>query len=77
MNVPAIMGWMYALIKVFIAEKTARKFHPMANGVNLAAEFKNSGLGGNQLPKEYGGEGGNGDGKMKDIPGLINVLKFE
>ncbi|KUI59698.1 Phosphatidylinositol transfer protein SFH5 [Cytospora mali] len=76
-NVPAIMGWMYALIKVFIAEKTAKKFHPMANGANLAAEFKESNLDAKQLPKEYGGEGGSGDGKMKDIPGLVSVLKFE
>lgn len=76
-NVPAIMGWMYAVIKVFIAEKTAKKFHPMANGVNLAAEFKTSGLDESQLPKEYGGQGGSGDGKMKDIPGLVNGLKFE
>lgn len=76
-NVPAIMGWMYALIKVFIAEKTAKKFHPMANGANLAAEFKTSSMEEKQLPKEYGGEGGSGDGKMKDIPGLVNVLKFE
>lgn len=71
------MGWMYALIKVFIAEKTAKKFHPMANGANLAAEFKSSGLDETQLPKEYGGQGGSGDGKMKDIPGLVNELKFE
>lgn len=76
-NVPAIMGWMYAVIKVFIAEKTAKKFHPMANGANLAAEFKTGGLDEKQLPKEYGGEGGSGDGKMKDIPGLINELKFD
>lgn len=72
------MGWMYAVIKVFIAEKTAKKFHPMANGSNLAAEFKTNGaLDPKLLPKEYGGEGGSGDGKMKDIPGLINELKFE
>lgn len=76
-NVPAVMGWMYALIKVFIAPKTAKKFHPMANGGNLAAEFKTSGLDEKQLPKEYGGEGGSGDGKMKDVPGLISELKFE
>lgn len=72
------MGWMYAVIKVFIAEKTAKKFHPMANGANLAAEFKaTSSLDEKLLPKEYGGEGGPGDGKMKDIPGLISELRFE
>lgn len=68
---------MYAVIKVFIAEKTAKKFHPMSNGANLAAEFKAGSIDEKQLPKEYGGEGGSGDGKMKDIPGLINELKFE
>ncbi|KAG6368582.1 hypothetical protein INS49_002795 [Diaporthe citri] len=76
-NVPAVMGWMYAVIKVFIAPKTAKKFHPMANGGNLAAEFKTAGLDEKQLPKEYGGEGGSGDGKMKDVPGLVSELKFE
>lgn len=76
-NVPAIMGWMYAVIKVFIAANTAKKFHPMANGANLAAEFKASGIDESQLPKEYGGQGGSGDGKMKDIPGVVNELKFE
>lgn len=77
MNVPAIMGWMYAVIKVFIAANTAKKFHPMANGANLAAEFKASGLDEKLLPKEYGGLGGEGDGKMRDIPGLVSELKFE
>ncbi|CAN8101690.1 unnamed protein product [Discula destructiva] len=76
-NVPAIMGWMYAVIKVFIAEKTAKKFHPMANGTNLAAEFKASGMDEKQLPKEYGGDAGSGDGKMKDIPCLVSELRFE
>lgn len=71
------MGWMYAVIKVFIADKTAKKFHPMANGANLAAEFRGTTLDAKLLPKEYGGEGGSGDGKMKDIPGLVNELKFE
>lgn len=71
------MGWMYSIIKVFIAEKTAKKFHPMANGANLAAEFRASGMDEKQLPKEYGGEGGSGDGKLKGIPGLVDELKFE
>lgn len=72
------MGWMYAVVKVFIAEKTAKKFHPMANGANLGAEFKASGsLDETQLPKEYGGQGGAGDGKMKEVPGLVDALKFE
>lgn len=77
-NVPAVMGWMYTVIKLFVAAKTAKKFHPMANGANLAAEFKASGaFDATQLPKEYGGAAGAGDGKMKELPGLVDALKFE
>lgn len=55
----AIMGFMYALMKAFVAAKTIKKFHPMSNGGALALEFGNSkvsGLG-EKLPKEYGGKG--------------------
>ncbi|KAK7986935.1 hypothetical protein PG996_006455 [Apiospora saccharicola] len=61
-NVPAIMGWFYAAVKVFIAKKTAEKFHPMGNGANMAGEFASP----NQtkvlrlsvkLPQQYGGQG--------------------
>lgn len=58
-NVPAIMGWMYAVVKLVIAEKTAKKFHPMGDGATLSAEFSASkvqGLG-EKLPKAYGGKG--------------------
>lgn len=58
-NVPAIMGWMYAVVKLVIAEKTAKKFHPMGDGATLSAEFAASnvqGLG-DKLPKAYGGKG--------------------
>jgi phosphatidylinositol transfer protein SFH5 len=58
-NVPAIMGALYAFMKLFVAAKTAKKFHPMSNGGALANEFVGSsvaGLGG-MLPKEYGGKG--------------------
>ncbi|CAH0044738.1 unnamed protein product [Clonostachys solani] len=53
-NVPLIMGWMYAAMKLFLAPATLKKFHPMSSGTTLAAELpqiKSS------LPKEYGGEG--------------------
>ncbi|CAH0022648.1 unnamed protein product [Clonostachys rhizophaga] len=53
-NVPTIMGWMYAAMKLFLAPATLKKFHPMSSGTTLAAELpqiKSS------LPKEYGGEG--------------------
>ncbi len=58
-NVPAIMGAVYAFMKLFVAAKTVKKFHPMSNGGALALEFGESnvkGLG-EMLPKEYGGRG--------------------
>ncbi|KAK0702561.1 CRAL-TRIO domain-containing protein [Apiosordaria backusii] len=59
-NVPAIMGFVYGFMKLFVAPKTIKKFHPMSNGANLAKEFSESrikGLG-EKLPAEYGGKGG-------------------
>jgi phosphatidylinositol transfer protein SFH5 len=55
LNVSAIMGFLYGFIKLFVAEKTRKKFHPMSNGGALNREFE-SWLG-KMLPKEYGGEG--------------------
>jgi hypothetical protein len=55
LNVPAIMGFLYGVIKLFVAEKTRKKFHPMSNGGALNREFE-AWLG-KMLPKEYGGEG--------------------
>jgi|SRR5271155_1168164 len=58
-NVPALMSFMYELIKRFVAERTRRRFHPMSNGGALAKEFRAStvvGLG-EMLPGEYGGKG--------------------
>lgn len=71
------MGWLYGVLKLFVAEKTRKKFHPMANGGNLAAEFVGSGLNEKELPKEYGGEAGAGDGSVKTFPGSIAALTFE
>lgn len=62
-NVPGIMGFVYAFMKLFVAPKTIKKFHPMSNGANLAQEFGESkvkGLG-EKLPAEYGGK----DGELK------------
>ncbi|KAF5138958.1 Phosphatidylinositol transfer protein sfh5 [Metarhizium anisopliae] len=53
-NVPAIMGWMYAAMKLFLPTATLRKFHPMASGTTLAAELPDISA---SLPKEYGGQG--------------------
>lgn len=58
-NVPAIMGFMYGVMKLFVAPKTIKKFHPMSNGGALALEFGDSkieGLG-EKLPAAYGGKG--------------------
>lgn len=59
-NVPALMGFIYGLMKLFVAPKTIKKFHPMSNGANLAKELATSskvkGLA-DMLPKEYGGQG--------------------
>lgn len=53
-NVPAIMGWMFGAMKLFLAPATLRKFHPMTSGTTLAAELKDIV---STLPKEYGGQG--------------------
>ncbi|PYH42767.1 CRAL/TRIO domain protein, partial [Aspergillus saccharolyticus JOP 1030-1] len=53
-NVPAIMGWMFAAMKVFLSKNTTRKFHPISNGANLAREFPALK---DQFPKTYGGNG--------------------
>ncbi|KAM7184303.1 CRAL-TRIO domain containing protein [Rhypophila sp. PSN 637] len=59
-NVPAIMGFVYAFMKLFVAPKTIKKFHPMSNGGNLVHEFGESKVGGlgDKLPAIYGGKGG-------------------
>lgn len=54
-NVPAVMGWMFAAMKMVLSRKTTRKFHPIADGANLAREFP--GKLGEQLPRAYGGLG--------------------
>lgn len=54
-NVPAIMGWMFGVMKLFLAPATLRKFHPMTSGTTLSTELKGISA---SLPKEYGGQGG-------------------
>ena len=53
-NVPAIMGWMFAAMKMFLSKNTTRKFHPISNGANLAREFPTLE---DKFPKTYGGKG--------------------
>lgn len=59
-NVPAVMGFVYGFMKLFVAAKTIRKFHPMSNGGDLALEFGASQVSrlGEKLPVNYGGKGG-------------------
>ncbi|KAF4173250.1 hypothetical protein CNMCM8927_008931 [Aspergillus lentulus] len=71
-NVPAIMGWMFAAMKVFLSKNTTRKFHPISNGANLAREFPSLK---DQFPKVYGGsapalqEGARTVNLVQDEPG--------
>jgi outer membrane biosynthesis protein TonB len=53
-NVPAIMGWVFGAMKLFLAPATLRKFHPLTSGTSLANELKPFAA---TLPKEYGGSG--------------------
>ncbi|KAL7961737.1 CRAL-TRIO domain-containing protein [Trichoderma compactum] len=53
-NVPAIMGWMFGAMKLFLAPATLKKFHPMTSGTTLSTELKSIAP---SLPKEYGGSG--------------------
>lgn len=53
-NVPAIMGWMYGAMKLFLAPATLRKFHPMTSGTTLATDLTSIV---STLPAEYGGKG--------------------
>ena len=54
-NVPSIMGWMFAAMKLILSRATTRKFHPISNGANLAREFPAAIA--EKLPKTYGGKG--------------------
>ncbi|KAM6480208.1 CRAL-TRIO domain-containing protein [Trichoderma sp. SZMC 28011] len=53
-NVPAIMGWMFGAMKLFLAPATLKKFHPMTSGTTLSTELKSIAP---SLPQEYGGSG--------------------
>lgn len=53
-NVPAVMGWVFGVMKLFLAPATLRKFHPISSGTSLSTELKSIS---SSLPKEYGGQG--------------------
>jgi hypothetical protein len=50
-NVPAVMGWLYAAIKLVLPRETVRKFTVMSYGNQLVMEL------GSGVPEVYGGEG--------------------
>lgn len=54
-NTPGIMGWVFSVMKLIVSRNTARKFHPITNGVNLAREFPAAVS--DKIPKTYGGKG--------------------
>lgn len=75
-NVPAVMGFIYTFVKLFVAPKTAKKFHPLSNGASLAGNLTDSkvkGLG-DVLPKEYGGKGADLDNTGKQ-PSLEEIAE--
>ncbi|EHK97965.1 putative Phosphatidylinositol transfer protein sfh5 [Glarea lozoyensis 74030] len=53
-NVPLVMGWVFAGMKLFLSAETVKKFHPLSYGSNLAAELPDFGQ---DLPVAYGGKG--------------------
>lgn len=53
-NVPVVMGWVFAAMKLFLSPETVKKFHPLSYGSSLAAELKGWG---SELPTAYGGKG--------------------
>lgn len=53
-NVPVIMGWVFAAMKLFLSAETVKKFHPLSYGSALASELKSFG---SELPTVYGGKG--------------------
>ncbi|CAK40441.1 hypothetical protein CBS115989_1611 [Aspergillus niger] len=69
-NVPAIMGWMFAAMKVFLSKNTTRKFHPISNGANLAREFPSLK---DKFPKTYGGNGAT----LEEDAFTVNLEKAE
>ncbi|KAI2793881.1 Phosphatidylinositol transfer protein sfh5 [Penicillium oxalicum] len=74
-NVPSIMGWMFSAMKLFLSRNTTRKFHPIANGANLAREFPAAI--GDQIPKTYGGKGPELKDGARTVPLVEDEVKSE
>lgn len=54
-NVPVIMSWVFAAMKLFVAEETARKFTVCTSSKELSKALGGDHVEG-QLPQEYGGK---------------------
>ncbi|KAL9096597.1 MAG: hypothetical protein Q9165_001084 [Trypethelium subeluteriae] len=55
LNVPRVMGWMFAAMKLVLSKETMQKFTVLTNGKDLAGEL------GKGVPEEYGGKAGSLD----------------
>ncbi len=53
-NIPLLMGWVFATLRPFLAKETVRKFVVLSYGQGLAAAL--DGLG-EMVPPSYGGKG--------------------
>ncbi|KAF2663168.1 phosphatidylinositol transfer protein SFH5 [Microthyrium microscopicum] len=51
-NVPLVMQWMFAAMKLFVSAETTKKFTVLSDGVYVKGEL------GDAVPKEYGGRAG-------------------
>lgn len=65
-NVPAIMGWVFGAMKLILSRNTTKKFHPIANGANLAHEFPT--VVSEKIPKAYGGKGPELKDEARTVP---------
>lgn len=65
-NVPAVMGWLFGAMKLILSRNTTKKFHPIANGANLAREFPI--VVSEKLPESYGGKGPELKDEARTVP---------
>ena len=69
-NVPAVMGWMFSAMRLFLSKETVQKFTILGYGQYLAAELGHA----DRLPKEYGGTG---HASLREMAELWSVTKAE
>lgn len=69
-NVPAVMGWMFSAMRLFLSKETVQKFTILGYGQYLAGELGHA----DRLPKEYGGAG---NASLRGMAEPWNVTKAE